>query len=283
MPTKYQGLAQRQVLEDSVRSVDKMMADPIIARGLRRKQNVMKDYKSDKAKLKAITPPAITSDAERKKLEQRAQDLEQAMVKGNRAKNIEPMLSEEDHWEAPTGSIGSEGRWSDFWQSHTIDRNGKVILAPDNYSAIDEWKDTKRTLGGADREEVEPDLASIESIRPRSSQVAASEFQTRTYGLSERAKENYDQIFPDHEPTPVELKLIAQEKELAEMKAQLAALSGQPVPQEEPEVEGPPAPKTEVVLGRCKFVNAKSKRRCKNRIVPGSLYCNHPAHRPKKK
>ena len=205
MPTRYGTHRQRQELTKSIKETSEMLADPYHARGVVYKTQMKRQLEKERLQLDAISPPPLETDSRRKALINRENQLRDAMVLGNTRKGIEPMPSVRMMQENPSGSTGKHIRFEKFWKNNTIDEKGNP--APNKRGALFEWKDVKRELC-QDQEPEDFDIANIETIRPDDNRVPlADQHSPRNYGLSMAAKENFDRVFLDHVPTPVEAKL----------------------------------------------------------------------------
>lgn len=123
-------------------------------------------------------------------------------------------------WETPAGAIGQQTRWSERWKNYTLGKDNKTLVKSDQgYGAMFEWKDNQRRLF-KNREADDPDIANIELFRP-DHQEGSLDYKSRSFSLGSNITDSeFDELFPDREPTEVE-------KKLKEYKAQIDALTAQ--------------------------------------------------------
>ncbi|MBI3983848.1 hypothetical protein HY346_00960 [Candidatus Microgenomates bacterium] len=223
-----------------------MKANPISWQGVQDKPGVLKRLKEHKERLEAVTPPDLTGDQKKKSIE-RLGLLRHAMVKGGTG--AMPMPSETQMWKTSAGAIGQLAAWENYWKDHTLDPNGKPVRINrrTQKAAIWEVKDLQRVID-KDMEQYDPDVASIEKFRPQQDSPPLAEVPSRSYGLSPQARENYDAVFPDHQPTDVEAKL-------AEAKSQL------------------------ITWERCQAITAKGVQCPGKTLRPDVPYCIVPEHK----
>lgn len=266
MGSKYEAPAARRVLGDSVKRIDRILADPVASKSLRRKDQVLRGYKSDKARLQSITPPDADGATKAKLLQRNAQ-LEQAMIMGNPKLGIDPMCTKRAMEEMPAGAVGQHGRWEQRWKKFTLAEDGQTVVPAENgRGAIYEWKDNQRTAR-KDQEEDDPDVGNIEMFRPDGAE-SIENYRSRSFspGL-QLTQEQYDAAFPGHQPTDVERKIRDYEERLAQMEALLLKQETQP------EL---PAKDT---ADRCEAINSGSGKPCKRKARKGSTYCGIHARR----
>ena len=212
MPGRYVSINTREKLQRPVDEMTEIKQNAYVYSQIPKKDDFEKNYKTRKTVLDTVTPPD-TTEGEKDKLKKRVGQLTEALVHGNE-RYVPPMPSEVQMQKAPVGAVDQHMRWESFWKRHTIDQKGDVVrVDKGGRGAIYEWKDLRRILYKGNETEA-PNCANIEMIRPASTWVPLADTKLPvSYGLSPVAKSHYDEVFPDHEPTPVEKKLNESEVE----------------------------------------------------------------------
>ncbi len=201
--TRYLPHAARTELGRTAKDMEAAKSQPQAWEKVQNKEKFEKDLASEKARLEALTPPDITSDAQRDALVSRSKMLQEALVKGN--SKIPAMPSEYDMWKTPAGAVGRHRAWEQGWTSHALAPDGTPVRVdpsqPDQpQAAIWEYKDIQRTLG-KDSEEMDLEVASIEKIRPVHSKASLIDAPSVTYAQnSAMSYAEYVKQFPDFVP-----------------------------------------------------------------------------------
>lgn len=220
MPTKYGTFTQRQKIASQVKANETIAANPYLYENLPNKKEFETRRKETKQQLTTLTPPDVSID-ERPALERRQQLLEAFITKECPSIRKPAMPSDKEMWNNKSADRGKHMTWEQSVKGWNLDATGNPIKAKDSYGALLEWKDNQRRLHRED-EETNPGIASTENLRPGSSGTSLVDARSMTYGLTPTARANYDQVFPDHEPTQVE-KMLEENKSLAEKLAALEA------------------------------------------------------------
>lgn len=212
MPGRYVSINTREKLQRPVDEMTEIKQNAYVHSQIPKKDEFEKNYVKRKDILDAVTPPD-TTEGEKDKLKKRVAQLTEALVNGSE-RYVPPMPNEVQMQKAPVGAVDQHMRWESFWKKHTIDANGNVVRVDKGArGAIWEWKDLRRVLYKGYEAEA-PNCANIEMIRPTSSGVPLADTHLPvSYGFSPTAKVHYDEVFPDHEPTPVEKKVGRSEVE----------------------------------------------------------------------
>lgn len=217
MPGKYATPDVRKNMTNRLKAMEECERNPT-AWGKIQDKGAFQQEKARIEKVVAETTPPEVSPEVREKLVRRLGQLEDALVKG-REGVVPPMTSRYEEEKCPAGVIGRGIIHDKFWKTHTLDEDGNV-KAVDNKKggrgAKFEWKDLRRIVYKS-YEDDDPDIANLEILRPDGRQAPlADQSLPVTYGFTTRAKQNYDQAFPDHDPTPVEAKIAAATEQSAE-------------------------------------------------------------------
>jgi hypothetical protein len=254
---KYANVAVRNDIKRKLEDAESTKHNPVAWDGVRDKNEFLQQEAALKSQIKEITPPEVKSE-DRDNVGNRLKQLEKVIVAGSSSLRIPPMPSNAKMQRAPAGSVGQHMDWEKTWKTHTVDTNGNLVKIDPKKGgrgAIDEWKDLRRSYH-KDREESDPDIANIETIRPTDERIPLhDERLPRSYGLSSLAKDNYDTVFDDHPLTPVEAKL-------AELTAQI------PISQ----ADITPVPKKK---RKARTINPLA-RRCEA-TLPSGEQCKQPA------
>ena len=206
MPTQYATLDTRKQTERQLADMEACQSNPVAWEKIQDKQKFQKQHQEMKTQLDRITPPDTTGD-EKIALKRRTSMLVEALQKGNEA--VPPMPTDRQMWDSRAGAVGQHMAWEGFWKRNTLDDKGNIVrINPQagQRGAVWELKDRMRTLG-KEREADDPDVANLETIRPNEKAIPLADSTVKSYGLSWTAKQKYDEIFPDHKPTPVEAKI----------------------------------------------------------------------------
>ncbi len=209
MPSKYAPLAVRQQLENRLATMNECEKTKESWDRIQDKHAFSEDKARTTKTLGEITPPDLATD-QKPKVASRLDALRDALVNGSN--EVPPMPSRSHMHNSPAGAVGQHLRWESYWKTHNLDATGKVVKVDSRKGergAVWEMKDGLRTLN-KEAEADDPDVANLETIRPdpRAAAVPLADIKHRSYGLSLEAKEKFDEVFPDHEPTPVERKLM---------------------------------------------------------------------------
>lgn len=224
MSTRYATKVVRDNLARNVNDMESTIANPVAWDHVQKKGEFKQNLDKSKRRLGEITPPDVKSD-ERPAIESRLKLIEDAIVKGAK------MPSYREMWENNAGDTGKHISWEKTCKKHTVDPGGNLVPVDPRQGQrglIDEWKDLRRTLH-KEREEDDPDVANVEILRPRMSALPlADQKSPRSYGLSYAAKMNYDQVFADRDPTPVEAVIMAGKEAAGDICGKIARRTGKP-------------------------------------------------------
>lgn len=206
MPQRYQPLSIRRRMQDRIQE-RKDELDPQVnplakSAGRHNWEEQKRKLKGDEAKLSAITPPKIKG-GERKVLQARVRQLEEAIQLGSTSANVPPMPSNHQMQDNTDGSTDQHLRHENIWKNQTLNENGELVMAKDGYGGGLELKDLYLRLATTDGDlEMQPSAGSLESLRsghkvPLHENHAPVQFQV--------PRKNYDEAFPEHEPTEGEV------------------------------------------------------------------------------
>ena len=253
MATKYSTAEERKTSKRQIDNMKDVLQNPIAWNEIRDKESFKKQLHQEESRLKQITPPKL-DPIERRTYAQRIEQLERVMRLGNAAKGIPPMPSQKEQWDTPAGAVGKHGTWENFWKKHSVDENENIVKVPSGYGAIFQWKDARRAFF-ADREEEDPDVANTDIFRPDDPSTGESKFidyQSMSMSpLSQLSYEEVEEIFPDREPSMVELQVRA--AEVDQKREELA----------------------QDLLCQAK---TKSGKQCTRNHLPGESHCGLKAH-----
>lgn len=212
-------------------------------------------------RIESMTPPKLEG-SRKDAASARANLLKQAVVGGGG--NAPPMPNQHEMRLNPYGAVDKQIRFDRFWNSHNLDENGDPVKS--NYSALNELQDTLLALANSDGEYSEnPNAANLEMFRPVGRKPGLAEAnpyigEGTSFALSPKAKENFDQIFPDR-------KLTAMERRLAEFEARQAKLEEENEQLKRAVMAANPAPPL-----RC-AATTKAGKPCPTNPAKGSQYC----------
>ena len=212
MPGRYSNYKVRENLSVRHESMVNMEKDPATFSKIKDKPAFLEQKERIGKQLETITPPDVTPET-KSTLSRRLAMLEEAMVNG-REGVVPPMTTQYQEEKVPAGAIGQGIVHDRFWKKHTLDENGKIVpVAHGGRGAKFEWKDLRRIVY-KDLETDDPDVANLEMIRPAGRAAPLADVRLpQTFGLTPQARANYDQSFPDHQPTAVEKKLEGEGKQ----------------------------------------------------------------------
>ena len=207
MISEYASYETRRIVQANVDALKKGKETAFDS--IKKKDAYEKRLAQEQAHLDKITPPDITGD-QRPRLEKRLHQLEEAWVGGVNGK-CPPAPSVRQMEQSPTGAVGQHQTHERFMKDYTLDPNGKPVRIDRTKQKGITWeiKDLKRVLG-KEREYDDPDVANLASLRRDTDVPLADTRLPRSYGLTPAARENFDAVFPDREPLPVEKKLYAE-------------------------------------------------------------------------
>ena len=207
MGQKFATIEVRQKLAKRVQDCKEAKADPYAYKQIQDKQHFNSELEKLETTLESVTPPD-TSGTEKDALKSRLSMLREAMVNGSEVV-VPPMPSYRQSWDNSSGTPGKILAWNTFWKHHTLDGKGNIVKSDRGKGAIWEAKDKLRTFN-KEREDEDPDAASLEQWRPRDTADSFIDLPRKTFSMP---KAGYDEAFPDHEPTDVEKKLSEAENE----------------------------------------------------------------------
>ena len=214
--TQYQPWSIRRGVVSKIKSLEEQL-DPAL-NPLAKSQAVgpggwdtqMKQLEGLKAKLEAMTPPAVKDSGERNILEKRARLLESSMKMGSSVYRIPDMPSKMEMKNNPDDSTRRHMTWNKRWMKSTVDDEGNLVEpTTKGYGAQLEWKDLMYRLFKQEDESGDaPGIGSIERFRPDFKGVPLAKDHTgRTFAQTGNLSQSqYDQTFPEHEPLPNEIQ-----------------------------------------------------------------------------
>lgn len=165
MSVKYGTLRQIEDAEAKLANLEKTEGNPYLWGSIDDKSVFNKEKRRTLDTLKALKPPPVTSEAERKSLEARSALLASYIV-GECPENRKPaMQSKQEMWGIPSGSRGAFLTWNDRIQNWNLTPDGTPIR--NKYGAVDEWKDINRRLADPEMQRLDPDVCNIERLRPQ--------------------------------------------------------------------------------------------------------------------
>lgn len=207
MPTKFQKPEARAALQREVKEKQTIRSNPHTWERVAKKDQFIQQEKRAQGILDQITPPD-TDGKQKDKINARADMLAGAMVKGKPGV-VCRMPSEQQQWKPSTGTIGQNIEHDRYWKTHTLDAQGNAMVAPKGRGLFSELKDLDR-MRYKEREDYDPDVASIEKYRPVQGAPLLSEFRgPMSYAAATQAgRKNFDEVFPDRVPLPVEQKIF---------------------------------------------------------------------------
>jgi hypothetical protein len=254
MPTKYATAQELDRQKDIVAYAENVEKNPALISKIDDRSEFDKRKKQAQAIIDSKTAPAPKDDSERRVLRERQELLEAFITKETPEIGKPDMPSRQEMWETPAGAVGKHLKWENSIKNYTLDGSGNVVKAKAGYGAAFEWKDNQRKLRGDD-EAFDPDIANLEKLRSEKRDKSSfADYKSIMTAGSPKFKANYDEVFPDHVPTPVEAKM----SEKAESKFKNTGY----------------VPSTRPICGRIK----KNGEKCNNRVLEGLDYCRH--HRP---
>jgi len=196
-------------MEKSVKQKEAMLNPQVNPLGYAHIQNPDKlktDLAKEKAQLDRITPPEITSE-EMPRIQARKVQLEHALRNGAPTKGIPKMPSQRQMEDNPDYSTDHYRRWEKIWATQTVSDEGHSVPAKDGYGAKFELKDLLYRLNRPYEDtETAESAGSLEYLRDGAAEPLSNMHVPVSFGLSNKAKENYDEVFPDHVPTEGEVK-----------------------------------------------------------------------------
>jgi hypothetical protein len=213
MATKYATASELEGHKLTVAQMERVESDPGLNASIQDRSAHNKRKAAAKKVVETLQAPAPKDDSERESLRRR-QNMLEAFIKLDCREIQKPaMPSQHDMWNPAPSTIGKHRTWEHAIKGYTLDPNNNPVKAADGYGAISEWKDNQRRLRG-EEEEMDPNIANIELLRPQNyDSVSAVDYRKIVTAGSPLFKENYDEVFTDHVPTPVEAKIAAVKKE----------------------------------------------------------------------
>jgi hypothetical protein len=166
---KYARLPEREAQQRTVDELDRVInpSGPFVASSKQLDMHTLrKRRKDEQERLEAITPKDVETDEQKEFVVGQIAQLEKAMVEGDPMSGVPPMPTRQQMDEAGAGDVGQELKWQEHWKRHTINRAGEMVRVPnDERGAVSSWKDLRLCLF-KDQEEYDPEVASIEMMRP---------------------------------------------------------------------------------------------------------------------
>ena len=216
MPTKYGTLRQRQNLERKVKSMDTIEKDPYLHGGLPDKNQFRRRKEELTKQLQSISPPPTTGE-DKDSLQKRQENIEAFLKLPCPSIKKPEMPTKSEMWDSTAQTRGKHSSWEWFAKNYTLDTKGEPVKAKGGYGALMEWKDNQRRLHG-DEEEINIDIANTENLRSEKQNMGLVDSTRMTYGLSAKAKENYDAVFSDHEKTEIEKRLEEAQRRIDDLE-----------------------------------------------------------------
>jgi hypothetical protein len=204
MAQRFATVEVRQKLKSRIADIEACKSNPTAWSSIQDKSGFLDNEERLKATLNHVTPPDLNGE-EQDTYRNRLSMLTEALTKGKEG-IVVPMPSHRQCWDNAPGTAGQILKWGNFWKHNTLDPEGHIVKAERGKGAIWEAKDLLRTINKAAEGE-DPDVASLEMIRPKNDMDPLSEVARRSYAFSPQFKENYDQVFPEHKKTDVEEKV----------------------------------------------------------------------------
>jgi len=217
MPQKYQPFSVRRRMQDRIKEKENEL-DPTInplakSAGRHNWEEQQKRLGHDKKKLDAITPPPV-EPKERKMLQARVRQLEEAITHGSKSLNIPPIPSVHQMQDNTDGSTDQHLRHENTWKRNNLDNKGKLVVAKDNYGASLELKDLYLRLAASDGdEEFRPGAGSLEQLRSGHQVPLHENHAPVQFPMPNTSQSKYDEIWPDHEPLKSEISAGKYHKE----------------------------------------------------------------------
>jgi hypothetical protein len=207
MPTQYATAKELESFKQTVAQCERIESDVGLNAAIQDRGEFNKRKKDAQTAIDTRQAPAPKSDEERTNLRHR-QTLLEAFIKLDCPEIGKPeMPSQHEMWDTPAGAVGKQRRWDHATKNYTLDPNGNPIPAKAGYGAIFEWKDNQRKLRGAE-EEWDGDIANVETLRPQNRDNSSfADYRKMHFAGTPAFKANFDEVFPDHAPTPVEAKI----------------------------------------------------------------------------
>mgnify|MGYP001575726247 CR=1 FL=1 len=259
MATKYLSYKEREVIKDSIKGVERALANPDTAQAIRRKDRMMRTYQNEKKVLETKSPPPIADETDRHQVAEQLARGEQAMIAGNPTLGVDPMPTRHQMWETPAGAIGQNTNWQQYWKSHFVDNDGTVRKSNDGYGEIFRWKD-RRARFFAEREADDPDVRNIEIIRPdKRDNSSLPDYRSRSWAPGGNMSHEEWNLATGHQPTALEAAVVAAE-----------ATASVPGPEKIYAGLTPDAHPR-----RCTGTSKTTKRQCNNMAEPDSNYCGY--------
>jgi hypothetical protein len=219
MPTKYGTANEVEGYQQTVAQIDAIQSNPYLISQIADQREMKDRRKNAQALLDKRKAPEPKDGVERDTIRSR-QSLLEGFIKLECDEIKKPaMPSQHEMEETPVGAVGNHMIWENKLKNYTLDPNGNPIPAKEGYGAIFEWKDNQRRLRG-DAEEMDRDIANVEQLRPKTADKSSfADYRKIVFGTDPIYRAAYDKAFPDHEPTPVEAKIIEAKPRCGKPKA----------------------------------------------------------------
>jgi len=194
MGTKYATARELKGMDRELDSLRAIEGDPYKFGSIEDKGQFRRRKKQIEERVEKETPPAIKDDAERKRLEERAEQLASYMLHECKDNRKPAMTTQYEEWERPSGAVGKHRQWNDKVNNWTITTDGKVTRS--KYGAMAEWKDIQSRLVPRDEQEIDPDYRSFEKLRPQNRPSSAADYpRTQFAPGSGMTQEQWDASF----------------------------------------------------------------------------------------
>jgi len=219
MATRYGTAGEVIKTTRELESARALEADPYRFGMIEDKNEFRKRKASLEAQVKRITPPPITTDAERSVLEHRSKVLENFIRGPARFKGSElpAMQSKVERWEKPAGAVGRFNRHQNKMKNLTVDLAGNVVRAEGGYGAVSEWKDIQRRLTPLDEQLVDPDVCNVDRLQPAKAGIGLADRRRMSFAPGAYvSEEQWNETFGEPEAEPPTASAASQPKPVPE-------------------------------------------------------------------
>jgi hypothetical protein len=219
MPTKFGNASEIEGYKQTVDQIDTIQSNPYLISQISDQREMKQRKQNAQALLDKRKAPEPKDGSERDAIRSRQSLLEAFITKDCDEIKKPAMPSKHEMEETPVGAVGKHMLWEQKLKNYTLDPQGNPIPAKEGYGAIFEWKDNQRRLRGED-EEMDRDIANVEQLRPQNADKSSfADYRKIIFGTDPAYRAGYSKAFPDHEPTPVEAKIIAAKPRCGKPKA----------------------------------------------------------------
>ena len=226
--TKYANIGVRKESADRIEKMEQTIANQTAAHKIPDILGFKKQLQAEKVRLEGITPPDTTGE-QKDRILKRMDLLSKFFVEGKPGV-VPPKPSEYQEWNVPTGSVGQKQAHSQFWKTHNVTDEGKIVrINPSKEQPLSlELKDLDRTLR-KEQEEYDPDVANLDQFTPKQGNASLIDMKRKAFVMPSVSDEKLDEIFGEDRPlTDVQKKLRDQEaKETVELLERVKTLEAQ--------------------------------------------------------